>query len=303
MKTARYLGVSFYKGRIQLAEVEHGKKVIITTLAERETTMDFAQAGVNLSATHPQLGTFVAELKELLKQHKLSPQYISFALPPDPVFINIVPMDPSLKGADLTNYLQWEVGQYFPGPASKEFILDSHALPLSAGGAQNTFMVGVRKGMVAFIQKVVAELRLKLNIIDIDQFSTEKTLLINYPEILEHDIALIGLRYGAIDASVIHEGQMSDYRAYNSSDPKKSIHLYLKYLKQRNGSGGPAALLLHGIDVTQDLIVALRNETGIKQTLPLNSLRKLPASEKIYKPFLKESYRFAAAIGLALRSK
>jgi hypothetical protein len=71
MKTARYLGVSFLQGHIQAAEIEHGKKVTITALAERETAMDFVQAGVNLAPDHPQLATFVNELRDLIKQNKI----------------------------------------------------------------------------------------------------------------------------------------------------------------------------------------------------------------------------------------
>ncbi len=303
MKTARYIGVSFLKGRMQLAEVEHGKKVLVTALAERETSLDLAQAGVNLSADHPQLATFVKELGGLIKQHKLAANYISFAFPPDPVFINIIPVDTSLSGGELKKYLEWETSQYVPAESLKEFLTDSHALPKTNSASRYLFMVSVRRGMVAFIQKTVAALGLQLNIVDVDQFSSEKTLLVNYPEILEHDIVLFGLRYGVLDASLIHEGQMTDYRAYHTSETKKAVGDYLKYLKARNGSPPPAAMVLHGIDVTSDLVNSLRSETGIRQTIALNALRKIPATDKVYKPFVKESYRFAAAIGLALRAR
>jgi hypothetical protein len=260
---------------------------------------------VNLSADHPQLDTFISELRNLLKQQKVSAEYISFALPPDPVFINIIPVDPGLSGKDLAHFLQWEVDQYFPDASPKEFIIDSHGLPRESSSAQQTFMVAVRRGMAAFLQKTVAGLKMKLNIIDIDQFSTEKTLITNYPEILEHDIVLFGLRYGGVDASLIHNGQMTDYRAYHydgDAHPTKPILEYLRYLKQKENST-PAALLLHGIDVAQDLVTSLRSATGIKQTLAMNAFRKIGAGEKLYEPFVKESYRFASAIGLALRTK
>jgi len=305
MKTTRTLGLSFLQGKIQLAEIEHARKQTVTCLAEHESTMDFSEAGATLSATHPQLANFVTELRDLTRQNKVAAEAISFALPPDAMFINIIPVDASLQGPEWTAHLQWEIEQYFPEVSVKEFVVDSHRLPLEDSGAQQAFVVAVRRGVVAFLQKVSAELKLKLNIIDVDQFSTEKTLITNYPEILGHDIVLFGLRTAGLDASLIHHGEMTDYRAYlldGSSDPTKTITTYLKYVKERYQANQPAALLLHGAEVTQDLIVSLRNETGIKQTVALNAVRKLPASERIYKPFLKESHRFAAAIGLALRS-
>ena len=305
MKKNRYVGLSFLQGKIQLAEIEHKKKPMVTVLAERETTMDFEQAGVNLSGDHPQLDTFIHELKDFFKQQKVSSEHISFALPPDPVFINIIPIEPSMAGKDLSQYLQWEVGQYYPDSSPKDYIVDSHGLPLENSLAQETFMVAVKRGMAMFLQKTVAGLKMKLNIIDVDQFSTEKTLITNYPEILDHDIVLFGLRYGGIDASLIHNGQMTDYRSFlynGSSDPSKHILEYLKYLKQKDNSS-PAALLLHGIDISKELVVSLRSATGIKQTLAMNCFRKIEGGKKLYQPFLKESHRFAAAIGLALRAK
>lgn len=305
MKPSYYVGVSFLKGKIQLAEIEHTKKQIVTVLAERDTTMDFGKVGVSLSAEHPQVGSLTRELRDVMRQYKVAAEYISFALPPDPVFINIVPIDASLSGQELARYLQWEVDQYFPKATPKEFIIDSHGLPLENTKAQQTFMVAVRRGMAAFLQKVVVSLGMQLNIIDIDQFSTEKTLLTNYPEILDHDIALFGLRSYGVDASLIHNGEMTDYRTFlydGESDPTKPILNYLKYLKQRAGSS-PEAMLLYGIDVGQDLVTSLRTASGIKQTLPLNAFRKIIAADKLHKPFVKESYRFAAAIGLALRIK
>ena len=305
MKPQRYLGLSFLRGRIQAAEVEHGRQVQLTGLAERDSSIDFSQVGAELNAAHPQLRTFVSELKELINQNKFMAGIISYALPPDPVFINMIPADPTLKGAELNAYLQWEMEQYFPGTPAKEFIIDSHALRAAQGAPRDLFMVSVRNGMVGFIQKVTAELKLKLNIIDIDQFSTEKTLLFNYPEVLDHPIVLFGVRTGYVDASLVHKGEMSDYRSFrsdSSASVKKAIQQYLKYLKERDVKETPAALLLHGSDISEKLIQELRSETGIKQTLTINACRKLPTSSKVSKPLMKESYRFAAAIGLALRS-
>jgi len=306
MKTQRYLGLSFLRGRVQAAEIEHGKVVQLTGLAERDSTIDFSQVGAQLSATHPQLPTFVSELREMFNQNKFIAGFISYALPPDPVFINMIPADPSLKGPELNEYLQWEMEQYFPGTPANSFVIDSHALRTAKGAPKELFMVSVRKSMVGFIQKVTAELKLKLNIIDIDQFSTEKTLLFNYPEVLDHPIVLFGVRFGYVDASLVHKGEMSDYRSFRSnsdSDVKKAIHEYLNYLKEKDVQETPAALLLHGSDIAQNLILELRTETGIKQTLTINSCRKLPTSGKVPKPLMQESYRFAAAIGLALRSE
>jgi Tfp pilus assembly PilM family ATPase len=256
----------------------------------------------SLSGTHPQIPKLADELRHMLKKNKVGAEIISFAVPTESVFINLIPVDTSLYEGELKKHLQWELAQFNPSAGPKDFVIDSHALPINNTESQDMFMVGVQRGTAAFIQKVTAELKLSMNIIDIDQFSTEKTLIANYPEILEHDIVLFGLRGNSLDASVIHEGQMTDYRSYLENDAKKAIRDYLKYLSERYSSS-PAGLLLHGIKVTQEIVLALREETGIQQTVALNALRKVAASDKLPQPLRKESHKFAAAIGLALRTK
>lgn len=304
MKSTRTLGVSFCQGKIQLAEVEQGKKPQLLALAEAETSLDLVQAGVHLSAQHPQVATLVGELGDLIKRNKMGAKIVSFALPPAPIFINIIPIASTLQGQSLTQYLQWELSQYFPETAPKEFVIDAQPLAKQDQVARATFVIGVRRGMVAFLQKVSAELRLELNVIDIDHFCIEKTLQFNYPEITGYPIALFGLRLGGIDASLLKDSVTIDYRAFSLSQPPdlgKAVTSYLKDLKERDGATPPEAILIHGQEVSAETIKQLRSETST-QVLMVNAVRKITVSGKIYQPFLKESYRFAAAIGLGLRS-
>ncbi len=303
MKT-RLLGVSFYRGMIQVAELEHGKQPTLTSLAEGEAAFDLASAGTELSADHPQLPAFVDSLRGVLKQAKVSSSSISFALPPESMFINTIPVDNSLKGNELSSYLQWELQQYYPSAKPKEFITDSHALPVKMVGAKQSFTVSVRRGVVAFLQKVASEIQMQMAIVDIDHFSTEKTLRTNYPEIAAHTVGLFGVRNGALDASLVQSYQMIDYRPYavtSTEEIHSAVLNYLKYLKKRDGIAKPEALILHGMDVPRDMLKSLHEESGI-QAIPFNALRKLPTSDKIKSAFGKVSFRFTAAIGLALRN-
>ncbi len=304
MKTIRYIGISFLNGRMQFAEIEHGRKVIVTQLLESETKVDFLHSYAALHAGSSQAAALAGEIRNVLRRNKISAEHVSFALPPSSVFINIIPVDTSLDDAEVKKYLRWETEQYLPDANSKDYVIDSHRLPSLHGPSQQAFMVAVHRSLAVFLQNVCRGAKLKLNIIDIDHFSAEKTLLINYPEILEHDIAFIGLREHSLDASVIHNGEMSDYRSFqydSDADPAKYIKEYLRYLKQRENSV-PAALLLHGTDVTKNLVLSLRKETGIGQTLALNALRNLKSSANLQNTFGKKNCQFASVIGLALRT-
>ncbi|MEX2116039.1 MAG: hypothetical protein WEB37_04075 [Bacteroidota bacterium] len=303
MKSTRHLGISFCNGSIQLAEIEHGKKSVLIALAERETNIDLVQAGIHLSADHPQVATLVGELGDLLKRNKIASRQVSYALPADPVFINIIPLSTTLQGPALAEYLRWEVKQYHPESGPKDFIVDSHPLPSRDKTVKPGFVVGVRRGMVSFLQKVTSELKLQLQLIDVDHLSTEKTLSFNYPEVGGHNVALFCLRLTGVIASIVRDGEIIEYRAFKAETPgevSKTVSAYLKHLKQLEGMELPDALFLYGQPVPSEVVSQIRADTKI-QTIVLNSLRKLPVAGKVYAQFTKESYRFAPAIGLGLR--
>lgn len=303
MKSSRHLGVSFCNGSIQLAEIEQGKKTVVTSLTERETSIDLVQAGIHLAADHPQVATLVGELGDLLKRNKIAAKAVSFALPADPVFINIIPLPVSLQGSALGEFLQWEVKQYHPEAGPKDFIVTSHTLPSEEKTVKPGFIVGVRRGMVTFLQKVTSELHLDLQRIDVDHLSTEKTLSYNYPEVQGHTVALFCVRITGMIASLVRDGEITDYRPYKANVPDdivKTVMSYLKYLHQRDGVQPPDVLFLYGLPIPPETVKQIRSETDI-QTIVINSLRKLPVTGRVYEQFTKESYRFAPAIGLGLR--
>jgi len=116
---------------------------------------------------------------------------------------------------------------------------------------------------------------------------------------------LFGLRHGRIDASLLLQGEMVDYRAFPSDTPealKKTVQSYLAYLKQKDGLESPGKIILHGIEITPQTVSSVQRETAI-ETEALDAVRHLTLSKKLYEPYVKESSRFAAAIGLALRAQ
>ncbi len=302
MKSSYNVGVSLYKGQIQLAEIDHGKKMTVTALGERSTAIDFAHDG-NFSPEHPQLFTFVYELEELLKENKVHSKTISFALPTEPILINVIPVDTTLQGNDLTAHIHWEFEQYYPGVPGKDFIISAYPIPGATKDLKEVFLVALRKGLVSFLKRAATELRLDVHLVDINHFSAEKTLRHCHPELLKERLMLFGLRGGGVDASLVSQGQYTDYRFFpidQHDDVKKCVLAYKRYLEQKSGKQAPAKAVLYGFDVTPQTISLVQRETGI-QTMAMDSIRNMVPSKKLYDAYVKENTRFAAAIGLALR--
>lgn len=303
MKSTRHAGVSFLNGQIQIAEIEHGKKLTVTALGERATSIDFADVNGTLSQAHPSLSAFAGELGGLLKQEKIEAEFISFALPTEPVFINVIPVDATLEGAELASHLQWELEQFEPHIPAKDCIISAQPLPGGDGETRNVFVVSVHRGTVGFLKKAASGLKSKLKFVDVDHFSSEKSLRFNYPELKEKVVMLIGLRRGRIDASLVLGGEVRDYRGYVTPGPqevKTASGRYLESMKEQ-GNEMPAKVILHGIDATYGIISLIQQEIGI-ETLPLDAVRKLSPSKALREAYGSESSRFAAAIGLALRA-
>ncbi len=305
MKSGRYLGISFYGGMIQCAEIDHGKKATVTALAELPLEASLTTIGSENGQSEHLLKMLSRELLTFIRRHKIEAQYISYAVPTDTVFINIIPLDTSLGTAEIPNYIRWEFSQYHPSIDAQTLVFDYYSLPTVSDEAHQTFIAGIPRTLVKFLQKLSTAVHLKLCVVDIDQFSTEKSLLANYPEISSHDIALIGIRPDRIDASLIHNGEMSDYRLFQiqpNEIPTRVIREYIQYVKNKFNNT-PEALILHGTQFTQNYVVVLRNEIGIDQTVALNSLRKIRYASGIPVQLLKENFRFASAIGVALRTR
>jgi Tfp pilus assembly PilM family ATPase len=304
MRSSYYVGVSLYKGQIQLAELDHGKKTTVTALTERSTAIDFSHDG-KFSADHPQLFTFVYELEELLKENKVHSKTISFALPTEPILINVIPVDAALQGNDLNAHVQWEFEQYYPDVPVKDFLVSAYPIPGPKKNVRSVFLVAVRRGLIAFLKRAATELRLQVHVIDIDHFSAEKTLRFCHPEVLKENVMLFGLRGTAIDASLVSQGQYVDYRGFRSEgadDIKKSVLTYKQHLEQKDGIQPPAKIILYGFDISAKTVNQIQKETGIA-TLALDSMRNLVPSKKLYEAYVKDSSRFAAAVGLALRTQ
>jgi Tfp pilus assembly PilM family ATPase len=144
-----------------------------------------------------------------------------------------------------------------------------------------------------------------VRLIDIDHFSAEKALRHCHPEILKENVMLIGLRGDYLDASLVCQGKYTDYRGFSTEHPddlKKCILTYRQYLGEKDRNRLPTKIILYGFNVTPQTLNQIHRETGIA-TLALDSMRNLIPSKKLNEAYAKESSRFAAAIGLALRTE
>jgi len=304
IKSFRHLGVSFCRNRIQLASILHGKTPSLGALGESGASVDLSQAGIHLTGKHAQVQTLVKDLSTLIERNKIRCDVISFALPREPVFVDILPIDASLEGPTLKEHMRWELSQFFPGVGVQDFVVDAVPVADKKAKQARSFIVGVRRGMIEFLQSVAAQLKLSIRFVDIDHFSAEKTLRLNYPETLAETTLLLGVRHGGIDASLLVGGELADYRFVGGEFPHAvpaAAATYMGYLRDQ-GMSLPRKIIFCGLILPPDIINKTQAETGIA-TEVCNPFRKLSITGQVYQSYLKEGSRFAAAVGLALRTE
>ena len=149
------------------------------------------------------------------------------------------------------------------------------------------------------IQQSVARLGLDLHILDVDHFSADTALRINYPDTDRKYLALVGIKENRLDISLIKNGNMESY-CYSVVQSNKEIADQIAALAR--DTQGIRSITAYGPYLDKDLLVQIRR-ASVLLVEALNPLRHVKVSDslRLGDHLSVPSYRFASAIGVALR--
>ncbi len=108
-------------------------------------------------------------LKEMLSLTKFSLKRVNVSLSGPSVIVRYIEM-PSLKQEELDSAIKFEAEKYLPFKTD-ESIIDCAVLERSASGNMKVLLVAAKKNKVNGLLNIFKELRLEINIIDIDSFA------------------------------------------------------------------------------------------------------------------------------------
>lgn len=299
----RHVAVSFHGSLARIAEVEHGKSPLVTALGETPVSINIAREHASLNGSHDSIATVAEELRLLFKVSKLSPGKLSFVLPTDAVFVNRVPADVTLPKADLKEQVAWEVSQFFSKETAGDMVTSLLAATAPSEGVAQAYIVGIRKGLIAYITQICAEMAMKRQKVDVAAFTIEKTVQRNFPELADRKAAAVEVSDGLFHFSILTNGEASNVHSFSgSTEPelKQAVREYFRMSKEEADGSAPAAVLFYGDPVTPDTCKTLGKETGA-QVVPLNPFRRLAVARRVRKEYEAAGPGYAAAIGLALR--
>ena len=294
--TESIIGLNIGTEVVQAVEVEHaGATKTLLAMDEFPATL-----GKITEPTEDEIHRFAAALSKSLKTNEMKSRRVSVALDTSALFLNTIPIDAELSQSEINDHLNWELSQYFPETPPTEFITDVHVLTEHQADHWNQILsVSVRRAQTNSIRRALEILGQSLHIVDVDHFSAETALRVNYPDTNAKYLALVGVKQRRLDVSLIRQGTMEFYTYYlveSNAEIVERIGILSRETK------GIFSIVTYGPHLDKDLLVEIRRGSSmlVEALNPLRHLR-ISAKLKLAENLTGPSYRFAAAVGVALR--
>ena len=272
---------------------QDGSSNVLRAVAEWPSTL-FNYAGDDT----PGVDEFVEHLSTFLSSHHLKPQMVSIALDSSFLFINTIPLSQTATRSEMDEQVEWELKAYFPDSPRDSFISDMHVLS-GDSNQNNVMMVSVRRDLVQKLYRSLSRLRLGLDIVDVDHFSADNALRFNFPETMNKFIALIGVKGGRIDTSLIRYNDLESYSYTLYASSEEAVSQIEKVSKETKGL---SSISIYGTHLTSENLAQIRNVSAIPVEA-LNPLRSVQLANSVRANLDSTfaAHRYCAAVGAALR--
>ncbi|MFN0158384.1 MAG: pilus assembly protein PilM [Bacteroidota bacterium] len=290
------LGLSITDRSIQAVEVEQdGPSNSLLAIDEWENTFP-------LGSTDDSQGIdqFIEYLSAFIKVNKVKAKKVSVALDTSSLFINSFPLEEGLSRVEINEHVNWELGQFFPQVPVREFVTDIHMMTANATERWNQVLsVSVRRRDAYAVQSAISKLGLSLHILDVDHFSADTALRINYPDSERKYLALVGVKENRLDISLLRNGTMESYHyciVQSNQEIVDQVGALSRDVK------GIQSITAYGPYLEKDILVLIRRGSALLVEA-LNPLRHVKVSDslRLADHLSVPSYRFASAVGVALR--
>ena len=291
------LGLSLSGGGVQAVELERdGAKTTLLAIDEWEDVLSPRPGDTGA----PDIGEFQRQLARFIAANQVRAEKVSVALDTAILFINSLPIEQGLTRTEINDHVRWELSQYYPDTDPAEFITDVHILAEKSNGPHNEAQsVSVRRHDAALIHQAVKGMGLDLYIVDADHYAADTALRINYPDTYRKYIALIGVKENRLDISLMRSGSFETYRYVTVGSNQEIIQTFAALARK---APEIHSITAYGPYLDRELLTLIRRGTPILVEA-LNPLRHIDVAEslRLADHLTVPSYRFAAAVGVALR--
>jgi Tfp pilus assembly PilM family ATPase len=290
------LGLSISDRGVQAVEVGRNDPPTLLAIDEWDNTLAAGEKAPDSGGVE----RFTEYLAVFQKVNRVKAREVSVALDTSYLFLNHIPVDDNAPDLKIREQIQWELSRFFPDAAPADFISDFHRLKQHPDQQHCEILgVSVRRRAAQAIKKVLDDLGLSLTVLDADHFSAENALRINYPDSFRRTLALIGVKENRLDISLLKNGILESY-AYRIVHSNQEIVEEIGRLSRE--TEGIFSITAYGPYLDKDLLLQIRRGSALLVEA-LNPLRHVSVSDtlRLADHLTVPSYRFASAVGVALR--
>jgi Tfp pilus assembly PilM family ATPase len=308
---AKSLGIGFSSSSIyftELSTVAGTGNAKADHIESVKVDFDFDDDLGKHKSSQKDLTNISSEISTYVKKRSLSISKAALSIGTSQAFLVTLPIDFSDGKQTVNSKIYWELSNYFPENYN-DYVVNTYRLNnvLPCKDSDEYLIIAVHKNTIEFIKRIFKICGLELSLIDIDHFSAEKALRINYSEGLEAKRVLIaGLKSGRVDYGFI-ENMKYKYYAYSKYGSETEFNLSFtrklsQLLESEPLNGNIDALYLYGDEIREDTLEALRRLNNIPVEV-MNPFESISASEVFLsnENLRKNLYRYSASCGAALR--
>jgi Tfp pilus assembly PilM family ATPase len=310
MQPKRYLGISFSSNNIYFTELTSDSGAAkLENVESVKVDFDFEDEYSRYKSSQRDLTNISGEITSYIARRNLHITSASLSIGTSQAFLVTLPIDFSEGRHSVNTKIYWELSNYFPDNYN-EFLINTYRLNsvLPSMGSDEFLIIAVKKNTIEFIRRIFKVSNLNLSLVDIDHFSAEHSMRSSHAQKLrDKKVLLVGLKKNRIDYGYLDNKKYRFY-AYSKyhSDAEFNLSLVRKLsalLQKAPLSGGVDAIYLYGEDIKEDTLDAVRKLDKAPIEV-INPFEGVAASELFLKDegLRKNSYKYAASCGVALRS-
>ncbi len=260
---------------------------------------------------------FGEDISRLVETREFQVKEVAFSLDSSMVLIKKIPVDATLDRKELEDHIFWEVRQFSISPL-KEYIVDFENL--SIGGTEHKLgfmlVVVVRKKIIEFLKQIFKHTNLSLKVIDVDIFSAQRALHLNYDYNQSKKIGLINLEEKKINFCIMEgrnyylsqEVPFPDANDRRENWDESATRLISKELRRiildnqlGKGVEDLKEIFLYGEAVEDKVLEGLQNsyDVRIDRANPFKKVKLMASAKEELNQ--ERAERFMISVGAALR--
>lgn len=290
-------------GELQITRIAHGR---VRQLFNFEAFSDNSAAR-----------RFAEDINRLYETQDFQEKQAAFSLDSAMVLIKKVPIDKELADSKIEEQIKWEVGQFAISPIN-EYIIDFEEILSTSkkGSAKDMLVVAVRKRIVEYLRQIFSHTDLQLKVVDVDLFSAQRALQLNYKVGNSDKIGLIDVQEDRAYFSILtgRNYYLSQEVIFPTTDPESenkedaTARIISKELKriimdEQLGKGieDLSQIYLYGEAVEDRILEGLQgnNEVNVKRANPFKEVKLVSEIKEEINEGRPE--RFMISVGAALR--